>query len=147
VLIDLTDLLLVAMRWLHAMAAVVWVGAILFELLVVQPAWGGSPPEDVLDSFDSVLREIVQAALIVFLLSGAILTFERLSRGAAGTGYVIVLGLKIVLSLAMFQIGYRYRRARGARRVTGLRWLGGLGTIVVLLAAVLKSLYERALLQ
>ena len=145
--IEATDLLLVAMRWLHAMAAVVWVGAILFELLVVQPAWGGRPPDDTLDRFDAASREIVQAALIVFLLSGAILTFERLSRGAAGTGYAVILGLKIVLSLAMFQVGYRFRRARGARRVSGLWILAGLGVTIIFLATVLKWLYERAFLQ
>jgi putative copper export protein len=144
--IEVTDLLLVAMRWLHALAAIVWIGAILFELLVVQPAWNGDPPSEVLDSFDAAMRELVQGALIVFLVSGAILTFERLSRGAAGTGYVVTLGVKIVLSLAMFQVGFRFRRARGARRVRGLKLLAVLGLVIVLLATILKWLYERALL-
>lgn len=144
--IETTDLLLVAMRWLHAMAAIAWVGAILFELLVVQPAWNGDPPSEILDSFDAAMREIVQAALIVFLVSGSIMTFERLSRGAAGTAYVLTLVVKIVLSLLMFQIGFRFRRARGERRVRGLRILVALGVTIVLLATVLKWLYERALL-
>jgi hypothetical protein len=91
------------------------------------------------------MREIVQAAIVVFLVSGAILTFERLSRGAAGTTYVTLLGLKILLSVAMFQVGFRFRGARGPRRVTGLRIMAALGTVIVLLATVLKWLYERAL--
>jgi putative copper export protein len=144
--IEATDLLLVAMRWLHALAAIAWIGAILFELLIVQPAWNGDPPSEVLDSFDAAMREVVQGALIVFLVSGAILTFERLSRGAAGTAYVVTLGSKIVLSLFMFQVGYRFRRARGARRVRGLKLLAALGLLIVLLATVLKWLFERALL-
>jgi putative copper export protein len=144
--VEATDLLLVLMRWLHALAAIAWIGAILFELLVVQPAWNGNPPSEVLDSFDAAMREIVQAALIVFLVSGAILTFERLSRGAAGTAYVITLAVKIVLSLAMFQVGFRFRRARGARRLRGLKMLSLLGVVIVLLATILKWLYERALL-
>lgn len=144
--IELTDLLLVAMRWLHALAAIAWIGAILFELLVVQPAWNGDPPSEVLDSFDAAMREIIQAALIVFLVSGAILTVERLSRGAAGTVYVITLAAKIVLSLVMFQIGFRFRRARGPRRLRGLKILAALGVTIVLLATILKWLYERALL-
>jgi putative copper export protein len=144
--IELTDLLLVAMRWLHALAAIAWVGAILFELLVVQPAWNGDPPPEVLDSFDAAMREIIQAALIVFLVSGAILTVERLSRGAAGTVYVVTLAAKIVLSLVMFQIGFRFRRARGPRRLRGLKILAALGVTIVLLATILKWLYERALL-
>lgn len=134
------------MRWLHALAALVWVGAICFELLVALPAYQSAPPAEVLASYDAAMREIVQTALIVFLVSGAILTFERLSRGAAGTTYVILLGLKIVLSVVMFQVGFRFRGARGARRVRGLRIMAGLGLAIVLLATVLKWVYERALL-
>ncbi|MGE3267583.1 MAG: hypothetical protein AB7P40_02475 [Chloroflexota bacterium] len=144
--IEATDLLLVAMRWLHAMAAIVWVGAICFELLVVQPAWNGNPPTEVLDRFDRAMREIVQTALIVFLVSGAILTFERLSRGAAGSVYVVTLGVKILLSVIMFQVGYQFRGARVPRRTRGLKIMAALGLVIVLLATILKWLYERALL-
>ena len=143
---DATDLLLLAMRWLHAMAAIVWIGAIWFELFVVAPAWKSGPPPEILARFDLAMREIVQTALIVFLVSGAILTFERLSRGAAGTSYVLVLGVKIVLSIAMFQIGFRFRGARGTRRTRGLQIMAVLGLAIVLLATLLKTIYERALL-
>ena len=84
--------------------------------------------------------------LDLFLVSGALLTFERLSRGAAGSTYVWLLVLKIVLALAMFQVAFRIRGARGARRVSNLRWQAGLGIAIVLLATVLKWIYERALL-
>jgi uncharacterized membrane protein len=144
-----TDILLLVMRWLHAMAAVVWVGAICFELFVVLPAWPdaeGGPPDAMLARFDATMREVVQTALIVFLVSGAMLTFERLSRGAADTTYVLTLGLKVVLSLAMFQVGFRFRSARGPRRARGLRILAVFGMVIIFLATVLKWLYERALL-
>jgi putative copper export protein len=144
-----TDLLLLVMRWLHAMAAVVWVGAICFELFVVLPAWPaaeGGPPDIILARFDATMREVVQTALIVFLVSGAILTFERLSREAADTTYVLTLGLKVVLSVVMFQVGFRFRGARTERRVRGLRILAVLGLVIIFLATVLKWLYERALL-
>ena len=143
---DATDLLLVAMRWLHASAAVVWIGSIWFELFVVLPVWNNEPPIEIQARFDAAMREIVQTALIVFLVSGAILTFERLSRGAADTPYVTLLGVKIVLSVAMFQVGFRFRGARGPRRVRGLQIMAALGLAIVLLATLLKSLYERALL-
>ena len=143
---DVTDLFLIAMRWLHASAAVVWIGAIWFELFVVAPAWDAGPPPDVLARFDGAMREIVQTALVVFLVSGAILTFERLSRGAAGSTYVTLLGLKVILSVVMFQVGFRFRGARGPRRARGLQIMAALGLAIVLLATVLKWLYERALL-
>jgi putative copper export protein len=144
--VSATDLLLVVMRWLHASAAIVWIGAICFELLVALPALESGQADAILARFDAGLREIVQTALIVFLVSGAILTVERLSRGAAGTPYVLVLGLKIVLAVVMFQVGFRFRGARGPRRVRGLRVLAGLGLAIVLLATALKWLYEQALL-
>ena len=143
---EATDLLLIAMRWLHASAAMVWIGAIWFELFVVVPAWQPGPPEEITGRFDAAMREIVQTVLFVFLISGAILTFERLSRGAARSSYVTLLGIKIVLSVVMFQVGFRFRGARGPRRVQGLRIMAVLGLAIVLLATVLKWLYERALL-
>jgi hypothetical protein len=148
-----TELLLVVMRWLHASAAVAWIGAIWFELFVALPALeagesGGAaiPANTILARFDANSREIVQTALIVFLVSGAILTVERLSRGAAGAPYMIVLGVKIVLAVVMFQVGFRFRGARGRRRVKGLRIMAVLGLAIMLLATVLKWLYEQALL-
>ena len=143
---EVADVLIVAMRWLHAAAAIVWIGAAIFELVVLLPAYGGSPPAPVRDAVDGAMREIVQTSLVVFLVSGAILTFERLSRGAAGSGYVGLLGLKLVLTVAMFQVAFRFRRAEGRRRVLGLRWVSSLGLLIVLLAVALKWVYERALL-
>ena len=144
--VELADVLLVAMRWLHSAAAIVWIGAASFELFVLLPAFDGSPPAPLRDAVDGAMREIVQTSLVVFLVSGAILTFERLSRGAAGSTYVGLLGLKIFLTIAMYQVAFRYRRAEGPRRILGLRLVIGLGLAIVLLAAALKWIYERALL-
>ena len=143
---EVADVLIVAMRWLHSAAAIVWIGAAVFELLVLLPGYGGSLPPPVRDAVDGAMREVVQTSLVVFLVSGAILTFERLSRGAAGPTYVGLLGLKLVLAIAMYQVAFRFRRAEGGRRVLGLRWVVGLGLAIVLLAAALKWIYERALL-
>lgn len=143
---EVADVLIVAMRWLHSAAAIVWIGAAIFELFVLLPLFDGAPPAPVRDAVDEAIREIVQTSLVVFLVSGAILTFERLSRGAAGTQYVGLLGLKLVLVIAMYQVAFRFRRASGPRRAVGLRLVIGLGLSIVLLAAALKWIYERALL-
>lgn len=142
----MTDVLIVAMRWLHAAAATIWLGAVAFELLILLPAFADSPPRPVRDAVDAGMREIVQTSLVVFLVSGAILTFERLSRGAAGTVYVGLLALKVLLAIAMYQVAFRFRRAAGARRVTGLRLVAGLGMVILFLASALKWVYERAML-
>ena len=43
-----------------------------------------TPPDRSSRQFDAAMREIVQTALIVFLVSGAMLTFERLSTARPG---------------------------------------------------------------
>lgn len=142
---DATGLLLIVMRWLHAAASTVWVGAILVELLAIAGRdRAGAEDRPILS--DSVLRDIVQTALLVFLISGAILTFDRLSHGAAKSSYVAVLALKLIVSVAMFQVSFRFRSARHRRRVLGLRIIAGLGLLILFLASLLKSIYERALL-
>ena len=142
---DATDLLLVGMRWLHAVAAVAWIGAVIFELFALGPAFNGAVPHEAQRRIDTATREIVQSSLVVFLLSGAILTFERLSYNVVGAAYVSLLGLKIVLAIAMFQIAFRSRRADPGRRTTGSRWVVGLGITILFLAALLKSIFERSL--
>src|SRR5215213_6572989 len=96
---DATDFLSVVMRALHALAAMAWVGAICFELFVVLPSLGEQPAEHLLSRMDAAMREIVQTSLIVFLVSGALLTFERLSHGAAGSTYVWLLVVKVALAV------------------------------------------------
>ena len=142
---DATDLLLVGMRWLHSVAAIAWIGAVIFEMLALGPAFSGADPPEAQTHIDAAMREIVQSSLVVFLLSGAILTFERLSHNVVGTAYVSILGLKIVLAVAMFQIAFRSRRADPALRTTGSRWVVTLGITILFLAALLKSIFERSL--
>lgn len=142
---EATDLLLVGMRWLHTTAAVIWIGGVLFELLALRPAFGDHVPTAVQGQLDSTTKEIVQSSLVAFLITGALLTFDRLSHGAAAGSYVALLGLKMLLSVAMFQVAFRVRRATGPRRTVGLQWIAGLGLAILFLAALLKSIYERGL--
>ena len=143
---DAAGLLLIATRWLHTVAAVLMLGAVLFELLALRPGPNGGSDAGPTGKLDAANWEIIQTALTVFLISGAILTFERLSRGAAGGYYVVLLGLKLLLTVAMFQIAFRLRGTEGQHRVLKLRWVAGLGLLILLATAVLKSVYERALL-
>ena len=144
---EAADVLLTATRWLHSLATVVWVGAILFELLILRPALGGSLSAQNLAQIDASSREIVQASLIVFLITGMLLTFDRLSRAGADASYVALLGFKVILAIGMFQLGFRLRGADGTRRELGLRWLAGLGLAIIFIASLLKSIFERGLIR
>ena len=84
---------------------------------------------------------MVELSLLVFLATGAVLSFDRLSRGAGGV-YAALLALKIVCSVVAYQFAFRWRRV--GLPVGGLdgRIVLIFGAGTVLLAAVLKGVYD-----
>jgi uncharacterized membrane protein len=165
------DVLRVSIRWAHAVAAVAWVGGSLFYLLALRPALSSTGADPRIEpAIAARFKEIVETSLVVLLVSGAVLTFDRLTSGAASVLYLAVLAAKVSLALGMcwltWELGWTGRRrrpaARGgptlartppAERAHGAvsRWLSPprltllLGLGVVLLAVVLRELFEAGL--
>ena len=112
---DLRELFLIAVRSAHALAAVALVGGSAFHLFILAPALrlAGPAAESVRARAEAGFKEIVDLTLPVFLVSGGLLTFERLASGAAGTAYVAVLGLKLLLSLLLYRWAFQVRRSGG----------------------------------
>ena len=153
-----TDVLLLVIRWLHALAAVAWVGGGLFYLLVLRPNLRSKSgdPGDAVRRVGEQFRQLVNTMIAVLLITGTIMTLARLSSNYAGTAYIVVLVVKIVMSLYMFYL-VRFLRSRtypevastenkGLQRVTGM-FTGAttvlvLGVIVFLLADILRALVE-----
>lgn len=161
---DLSDLFLLLIRWLHNLAAVAWVGGSLFFLLVLRPAIRGAPDAAILNRIaGQEFRNLVDTAIWVLLVTGVILAVNRLTSGYADTTYGVVLGLKIVLAVWMFYlVWFRQRRAsstpapqpdarvpgvlrlfKAARGATNLILI--LGVLVLLLSDILRDLFERAI--
>ena len=167
---SISDVFLLLVRWLHLLAAVSWVGGSVFYLLVLRPAVrrsgesGSTLPAAVAREF----RSLVGLCIAVLVLTGAILTFDRLTSPATDAAYVATLAVKVSLAVVMFVLAHRARRARRAaprpspepavggmlavrvaRRVSGAL-SGGvlilvLGVTVLLLADLLTTLYESNL--
>lgn len=126
--------LLVLLRWLHAVASIVFLGwsAVL---------WLDGPPRDDMNAARQRFKEVTELSLLVLLASGAVLTFDRLSHGAGGL-YAAVLALKVLCAVIAYQFAFRWRRV-------GLP-VGGVdgrivlisGAVTVLLAAALKGVFE-----
>jgi len=156
------ELLLILMRWAHGLATIVWLGGGAYATLIqgrqLRELDDRAMAARVGAATGAEFGRWVNAAMIVFIVSGVVLTFDRLSSRGATVQYGIVLALKVALALWMFGIvqGFGTRR-RGRLRVTpsrvaavrgalgSPRTLLWLGAIVVLLAAILKTLYETAL--
>ena len=133
----LAEALLVLLRWLHGVAAIVFLGwsAVL---------WLDGPPGSAeLDRAPTRKRfkEITELSLLVFLATGAILTFDRLASGAGGL-YAGVLVLKLVFGVLTYQYAFRWRRVGLPVRAFDGRLVLIFGAATVLLAAVLQGVFD-----
>ncbi len=164
---DVLDWILVAIRWVHALAAVTWVGGSIFYVLVLRPSQRrsqGAGDSRVRDATAQEFRGLVNTAIGVLLLTGVILSVSRLTASAAGVPYMAVLAVKIALALYMFYTVRFFRRRTYPEAVTPdavtieegrwARWRSNLsgttavlviGVVVFGLADVLDALFEAKL--
>ena len=167
---DLFDILSLAVRWIHAISAVLWIGGSIFYLLILRPAIrdAGRTGSPINDRFNAMVaahyREWAHLSMMALLVSGAILTFDRLTEPSISGTYIGTLVVKIVMSFWLFGIGMAvYSRkvlqqslagsqevpSRRPLLVRGVRLLispymvvyGGLA--VLLLSDILKIAFER----
>lgn len=100
-------------------------------------------------AIDRRFRDLVQMAILSLLVTGAVLTFDRLQL-QPGPAYAIVLGVKVALAIWMFMLAQDLAsrgRRRSLERRAGLAATGravstwlvlALGLAVLLLSDVLK---------
>ncbi len=161
------DLLRVALRWVHLTAAVVWIGGTLFYILAIQPSVDTAEKaagwQRIRQGVERQFHEIVQVCIWTFFISGAILTYDRLTSVNPGLDYIAALVVKVLLVLWMVYISGGLRRsgarkpinsanksastARGVfRRLRSpVVQVALIGIVVLLLADLLKVLAENAL--
>ena len=155
---SISEVLFLIIRWLHAIAAVAWIGGGLFYLLILRPSLRrASGGVDAAVGRD--FRALVTTAMGILLVTGAIMTFDRLTSGFVGAPYAVVLAIKITLALYMFYL-VRFLRSQtypndpqqvstGYKRWTSVLSGGTtvviLGVIVFLLADILSTLFEQGL--
>ena len=130
----LAEALLVVLRWLHGVAAVAFLGwsAVL---------WLDGPPRGDVLAARQRFKEVTELTLLVFMATGAILTFDRLSLGAGGV-YAVVLALKVVCSVVAYQFAFRWRRVGLPVGALDGRIVLIFGAAGVFLAAVLKGVFD-----
>src|ERR1700716_904697 len=141
-------------RAVHIIAAAAWVGGSIFYMVVIIPALrSGGPAPAVAAQIAALFRRMVNICIGVLLLSGAYLMFDRLTQTMLGWPYLVVLGLKIAIAIAMFVLAIYIGQSnvrRLAKRSTRLskaapQLMLALGIIVFILGALLNGLFEAAL--
>ena len=147
------DAILLIIRWAHALAAVTWIGGSLFMLLAARPALRNADADGLVGRvLAAEFRPIVVTAIAVLIVTGVILTVDRLTSDAAGIAYTGVLVAKIVLAVYAFAVAWMLPRRRGndtagiGRALSGPAALTLVGVIVIGLADVLAWLFERGLI-
>lgn len=146
------DVFRVAIRWLHLLAGVTWVGGSIFYFLVLGPAVRDTRSEGLpgaLAAVDRRFRELVQLAIAVLIVTGALLSFDRLQL-QPGPAYAITLGIKVALAAWMFVLAQdlanrgrrrlleRRRGQPSASRGPSTNMILGLGLAILLLSDILK---------
>ena len=151
-MVDVLGIILLIIRWAHALAAVVWIGGSLFMLLAGRPALRSTDPTGLVGrALAAEFRPIVVTAIAVLIITGVILTVDRLTSDAAGVAYTIVLVAKILLAVYAFVVAWLLPRRRErpsagpGRAMTGPAALTIAGVVVIGLADVLTWLFERGL--
>jgi hypothetical protein len=130
----LAEALLVVLRWLHSVAAIAFLGWSAVLLL-------DGPPRGDASAARQRFKEVTELTLLVFLATGAILTFDRLSLGAGGV-YAVVLALKVACSVVAYQFAFRWRRVGLPVGALDGRIVLIFGAAAVFLAAVLKGVFD-----
>ena len=149
---DVLGIILLIIRWAHALAAVVWIGGSLFMLLAGRPALRTADSGGLVGrALAAEFRPIVVTAIAVLIVSGVILTVDRLTSDAAGMAYTAVLVAKILLAVYAFIVAWLLPRRRDrptggvSGAMTGPVALTIAGVLVIGLADVLTWLFEKGL--
>ncbi len=152
------DWILVVIRWGHALAAVAWVGGGIFYLVVLRPSIRRAPLSPETGRAVGVeFRGLIGTAIGVLLITGVILSADRLTEDTVSVAYVAVLVVKIALAMYMFYIVRFLRQrsypeetslgrdwwARTRGRMTGTTAVLIIGLVVIGLADILSALFEQ----
>lgn len=134
------ELLLLALRLFHALAAMIWLGGGIYYLVAVIPATrsSGTESREFAGRAQHFYGEWAQAATLVMLATGVILAFDALSEGQGGLTYAGLLGSKVVAAVAAFGLVLNRRRGKPTRT----ELVVGLGIVAFALGVIISSVWE-----
>lgn len=143
--------LLVVLRYIHVVAAALWVGGGIVVLAAcvapnLAPLAGISSAV-----LGRTVGRLVGTGFAVFVVTGVLLTFNRLAEQSIDAAYIAVLVSKTLLALAMFRLAVPGRRPLEPPAATSDRrpwWqsrtalIVALGLAIYLLSLILNEMAE-----
>ena len=143
--------LLVVLRFIHVLAAALWVGGGIV-VLAARAAPTVAPLAGISSAvLGRTVGRLVGTGFAVFVLTGVLLTFNRLAEQSIDAAYIAVLASKTLLALAMFRLAVPGRRRAASPPTTSNseRWwrsrtavIVGIGLAIYLLSLILNEMAE-----
>ncbi len=134
------DVLGVILRWLHIISAVALLGGMIYSRFVVTPALSTLVPELQQKLSDSMARRyqgLLYTAIAALLVSG---TYNLLRKTGLTPLYHALFGIKILLALHVFIVGFLAMQPGNQRRGRQITGIVISGTLIVAISAVLRKL-------
>ena len=162
---EITDVFHIFIRWAHLVSATIWVGGSLFWLLVINPASKKTSANliEFAKKMSSEFRSLVNTCIFIMIITGVIMTFNRITPGNIGATYLILLGVKIILVLIMIYLVRTKRKLPEyltrditntisnsktsiiSKAFSSYNLIVLIGLIVYLISDILKLIYEISL--
>ncbi|MCS6801042.1 MAG: hypothetical protein RMM58_04405 [Chloroflexota bacterium] len=143
------DLFRAAIRWLHVLAAVGWIGGGLFYWLVLNHVWADAGVKQRSAEVRALIarrfREVTATCILVVVVTGVIITVDRLTDPRVSIEYVVLLAIKLALVAFMYVVFRQLDDRRAPRRWATPEAILGAGVLVFLVTVVLRLVYEAAL--
>lgn len=145
----IVDLFRAAIRWAHVLAAVGWVGGGLFYWLVLNQVWADPGVKQRSAEVRSLIarrfREVTATCILVVVVTGVMITVDRLTDPRASIGYAALLGVKLALVAFMYVVYRQLDDRRTPRRWASPEAMLAAGVLVFLVTVILRLVYEAAL--
>ena len=136
-------------NFIHSIAASILIGG-CFLMITISMSQKFKLIENYQSIFQTIsfsLRELVSGSMILIFLTGIIMTIQKLSLVQTDTGYSIILGLKIILSLGIIFRIWQFRNSGYPKYSKNyLEWILGYnsfaiyGVLIFFLADLLENI-------
>ena len=136
-------------NFIHSIAASIWIGG-CFLMITISMSQKFKLIENYQSIFQTIsfsLRELVSGSMLLIFLTGIIMTIQKLSLVQTDTGYAIILGLKIILSLGIIFRIWQFRNSGYPKYSKNyLEWILGYnsfaiyGVLIFFLADLLENI-------
>jgi uncharacterized membrane protein len=131
------------------LAAVGWVGGGIFYLVVLNQVWADPDVRqrsaEVRALINRRFREFTGTCILAVVVTGVIITVDRLTDPRASVVYGLVLAAKLALVAFMYVVYRQLDDRRAQRRWASPETMLGAGVLVFFLTVLLRLIYESAL--